>query len=622
MTGASGPYRPTVGRRQNGDEHIGAAGRPRVGPPPGWAVGSGGASLTSTVPDAAPAPPNSDAIRRRLRVGIMVDGLSVRAWERKVVEDLARTDWIDLVVAVVCWSPAERKASWFENLCAGRLHRTTELYDFYESMSRRLATRAGSYAEAAPLDDMLHGVDILHVVPERKRGVFDRLPEPDIAALRGYDLDVLLRFGFRILKGAVLGVPRHGVWSYHHGDPARFRGGPSCFWEIVQGERSVGVVLQRLTETLDAGEILYRSTSSCAPTLWVDRVRGPHYLKSTRFVRRSLEQLYRTGSPIRARCDHPQPPPLGPITRKPGNLRAAVLLGQMAVRTARANARNLCRHDIWSIVLRQATPLLAPSAAPTRVLARIAGKGWQAADPCLFTWDDRLYCFFERVPIGRQRGEIAVVRVLDDGRLTEPQSVLTAAHHLSYPFLFVWEGRPMMLVESADSGALSLFEADAFPLLWRRRATLLDGQRAYDPTLLHWDGLWYLFVAIDEAGGGPNDELFVFVAETPLGPWQPHALNPVVSDCRSARPAGALFVENGTLIRPAQDCSGSYGRALNLCAIDRLTPEHFVQRVVGRIEPASVRGAIGCHTLSRAGDIEAIDLRLRAWRWPRLRRGT
>lgn len=583
--------------------------------PASAAVAAGDPALSGVAPGVSAA-----AAQKPLRVGIMLDGLSVQAWQRKVVEDLARADWIDLVVAVVCWSPAERKPSWFDNLCAGRLHRTTEIYDLYESVSRRYASGIQGHAESIPLGDLLNGVDILHVLPQRHRKVFDRLTEADIGALRSYDLDVLVRFGFRILKGEVLTVPRHGVWSYHHGDPARYRGGPSCFWEIAQGERSVGVVLQRLTESLDAGEVLYRSTSSCAPTLWVDRVRGPHYLKSARFVRRSLERLYRTGRPIRAPDGDTEFQQPGPLYRKPGNLRAAAMLGQMAVRTALANTRHLCRHDIWSIVLRQARPLLAPSATPSPVLARIASKGWQAADPCLFVWEDRLYCFFERVPIERQRGEIAVVRVLEDGRLTEPQSVLTAAHHLSYPFLFVWDGRPMMLVESADAGALGLFEADAFPLRWRRRATLLDGQRAYDPTLLHWEGLWYLFVAIDEAGGGPNDELFVFVAETPLGPWQPHILNPVVSDCRSARPAGPLFVENGTLIRPAQDCSGSYGRALNLCAIDRLTPDDFAQRVVGRIEPASVGGSVGCHTLSRAGGIEAIDLRRRAWRWPRLRR--
>lgn len=101
--------------------------------------------------DLAQAPHDPDSISRHLRVGIMIDGLSVRAWERKFVEHLARTEWIGVVVAVVCWSPAERKPSWFENLRASRLQRTTELQELYESGSRRLANAAGSYAEPAPL---------------------------------------------------------------------------------------------------------------------------------------------------------------------------------------------------------------------------------------------------------------------------------------------------------------------------------------------------------------------------------------------------------------------------------------------------------------------------------------
>lgn len=88
--------------------------------PASAAVAAGDPALSGVAPGVSAA-----AAQKPLRVGIMLDGLSVQAWQRKVVEDLARADWIDLVVAVVCWSPAERKPSWFDNLCAGRLHRTT-----------------------------------------------------------------------------------------------------------------------------------------------------------------------------------------------------------------------------------------------------------------------------------------------------------------------------------------------------------------------------------------------------------------------------------------------------------------------------------------------------------------
>ena len=79
-------------------------------------------------------------------------------------------------------------------------------------------------------------------------------------SLRGHDLDVLLRFGFGILGGDVLDVARHGIWSFHHDDERVIRGGPPSFWEVADGHATTGVLLQRLTERLDAGIPLGRAT--------------------------------------------------------------------------------------------------------------------------------------------------------------------------------------------------------------------------------------------------------------------------------------------------------------------------------------------------------------------------
>ena len=67
--------------------------------------------------------------------------------------------------------------------------------------------------------------------------------------------DVLVRFGFGIVKGPMLDLPTHGVWGFHHGDEEKFRGGPPGFWEIMHDDPVTGAVLQRLTEKLDAGRI-------------------------------------------------------------------------------------------------------------------------------------------------------------------------------------------------------------------------------------------------------------------------------------------------------------------------------------------------------------------------------
>ncbi len=549
---------------------------------------------------------------RPLRVGLLLDGLVVEAWQHAIIADLVAASWVEIPVAAICWAPLERQPRWTENLLAGRLHRSTELYDRYERVG---AGRTGTSGHAcrAPIASLIGEAEILQVVPDRRNRVFDRFGEADIERLRAHDLDVVLRFGFRILKGGVLSVARHGVWSFHHGDPSRYRGGPSCFWELTQGEKTVGVVLQRLSEDLDAGEVLYRSASSCPPTLWVNVVRDRHFRKSSRFVMRCLERLHRTGSAHGA-----GPPPdtepekekeRGALYKRPGNLAALGLLAKLAARTAASNALNLVRDSRWSVLIRKAGPDLSlPDGAGT-VIGAIGNGSWQAADPCLHARDGADWCFFERMPLSGGKGEIAVVRVIDETRLSAPQTVIEEEAHLSYPFLFDWQGRSFLAAESAETGGVSVWEAERYPLTWRRRDTWLPGLRAYDPTIVSHGGLWYLFVTIDEAGGGPNDELFVFVSDTPLGPWQPHALNPVVSDCRFARPAGRMFGHGGRLIRPVQDCAGSYGRAINLCAVDALTPDTFSQRVVGRIDPAAAGGAIGCHTVSRLGGLEALDIR-------------
>ena len=88
-------------------------------------------------------------------------------------------------------------------------------------------------------------------------------------------------------------------------------------------------------------------------------------------------------------------------------------------------------------------------------------------------------------------------------------------------------------------------------------------------------------------GGGFNDELYLFHARGLLDEWQPHARNPVRSDARCARPAGALYWRNGALYRPAQICVPRYGAGIALNRVLRLTPQTYAERQVERIVPGA-----------------------------------
>jgi len=83
-------------------------------------------------------------------------------------------------------------------------------------------------------------------------------------------------------------------------------------------------------------------------------------------------------------------------------------------------------------------------------------------------------------------------------------------------------------------------------------------------------------------------------------------------DPRSAGCAGTPFVAGGSLYRPAQDCSRSYGGAVTLNRVIRLTPHEFHEETVAVVAP-NARYPAGVHTLSSLGSITLVDGKRRAF---------
>lgn len=85
-------------------------------------------------------------------------------------------------------------------------------------------------------------------------GSWNRLP-PVVAERVGESADVAVRYGFGLLEGEVLDAPEYGVLSFHPADIRQYRGlGPPQAY--LDGRERMGVTLQRLTDEIDAGEIV------------------------------------------------------------------------------------------------------------------------------------------------------------------------------------------------------------------------------------------------------------------------------------------------------------------------------------------------------------------------------
>jgi hypothetical protein len=242
-------------------------------------------------------------------------------------------------------------------------------------------------------------------------------------------------------------------------------------------------------------------------------------------------------------------------------------------------------------------------------------SGHVYADPFLFEHEGRHHLFCEEIARGGDRAVISHTELrLDGGPAELPSCVLARPYHLSYPFLFTHDGETFMIPETSSMGRVELYRATAFPHSWEREAVLLDGIDAADATVLAHNDRWWLFAAVGAEGASSLDELHVFWASAPRGPWQAHPLNPVVSDARRGRPAGAVQRWGSRLVRPAQDGSRRYGGAIVFCEIDVLNEREYAEHEIERLDPADVAGARATHTYSADRAFEAIDLRRRELR--------
>jgi hypothetical protein len=246
-----------------------------------------------------------------------------------------------------------------------------------------------------------------------------------------------------------------------------------------------------------------------------------------------------------------------------------------------------------------------PDSAPLTMIAPPAGRFY--ADPFLFGHDGRRFIFFEDYDSRRRRAVICYVEIDAGGRHRAPGVALSEDCHLSYPFVFEDGDAVYMLPETAAHRTVELYRAARFPDEWTLDRVLLRDVAATDATLLRHAGRLWLFVAIAVDGGRPVDELFLFSSESLRGEWEPHPLNPIVSDVRCARPAGRVFLRDGQLIRPAQDCSRSYGGRLVFNRVEALSRSDYRERPIGAIEPAPDSGNLRTHSYDSDGTYEVLD---------------
>ena len=515
-----------------------------------------------------------------IRVGVSLEGRRVRRWQRDALLELLAIDGVELALVVL--TPAERSP---DRGLAGVLLR------LYRAADRRVFA-----VDPDPLD-RVDATDLLAGVPVVDRG------HGGAAGAPAEPLDVAIALGGE--RDPLLSAARHGMWTYRHGVGRERRDDVPYLRDIRERRLASQVALVRESDRA----ILARSTVR-TDLVSLQRVRGAALLRCRHLAARCLRDL-RDGVDIVAGQDEPE------VTRvASGGPSVASLLaiaGRILVRLIAHRVYFALWHEQWSLVVRPCEDSPPPlSFAGGRQLRPPRGRDW--ADPFPLRAGDRSWLFFEEVPWRDGHGHINVGELDDQGRLRDVRIALATPHHLSYPFVFTHDGQAYLLPESRTSSATTLYRARSLPDDWVASCVLAD-VALYDPTLLLRDDVWWLFGTVAAPGESEDDELHLFHAPALDGPWHAHPRNPVVSDVRGARPAGPFIRDGDRILRPAQDCSGRYGRAVVFKEVVELSATAYREVEVARLEPDWLARNLATHHYATDSRWLATDARRRRRRW-------
>ncbi len=178
------------------------------------------------------------------------------------------------------------------------------------------------------------------------------------------------------------------------------------------------------------------------------------------------------------------------------------------------------------------------------------------ADPMLIEDDGETYIFCEQFREKDRKGCEGYFK-FEDGVPINKGIILERPYHLSYPFVFKYQGCHYMIPETSENQTIELYKALSFPDKWEFVRVLLEGKGYVDTTVREEEGK-LIFITYYSAEGGYYLEKY----ELDESLKNSHLLARIRYDKNIGRGAGQFFSRKGILYRPAQNCLRNYGESM------------------------------------------------------------
>lgn len=532
---------------------------------------------------------------RTLRIGVVLGSDSLGVCERHLLADLSAASYIEMAVVAIATDPTMSRSPRFSSACFFRL---------YDAIDRFINRHVVADAAVSPLADVNLGTASVQI-----GSIASMLP-----TLGKMNLDVILcpiRF-----RGAqhFAACARFGVWWMGSSTAPGFDAGyAGPFLATAANGGPFGAVLW--SSMADAGPIPieYGSTrrvsgisviknqnplATLRRNLWLAALRVLA-VQGWEILRARHARIISTGDTLNA--EQAAKPSLASLTRSVFHMSIRHVRHRKSLRTVR---------EQWRVGIRPKRSEVDAISDPAGYRWVEAPAGHWYADPFVFSHNGTDTLFIEDFDESRNLGHIVCGEVAADGSLGEVRTVMHRPYHLSYPHVFEHAGEIFMIPETGFNNTVELYRAVGFPDRWELVKVLYAGP-AFDTTVFFEAGQFWFLTSLVEDAGRLSSQLLLFHAKALDGDWTLHPASPISNDARIARAAGGIFRLGSSLVRPAQDCSQTYGGAVRFCRITRLNQKEYAEEEFAAMSAEQIANGVGLHTYNRSNNFEVIDCRLR-----------
>ncbi len=533
----------------------------------------------------------------QIRFGILCNGLHFPAWQAETIKKLLNEEDVELALFIL---DSRNYLQTPTSPTSSNSEKKPGL--FWKLFSRLYVNKKSKALKIVDLSSLLKETFSIKCQPTIKENGAEYFHENELQEIKSQKLDFILKFGFGTLKGEIFNGAKHGIWTFSHGDPEKYRGNTPCFWEIYNEEFVTGAVLQRLSDN-PAKEINLKSGFLKTELFYPKNIDKIHFASSgwplqlCVDIRNSQFENLNNLSPVSNDKQHSYPT----------NPELIIFFFKQLKILLKKAYKTLFITDYWNIGVAKAPiqAFLNPEKLPEVKWFPNLPKNKFIADPFGFFYNEELHIIYEDFLFHERIGKTAALEFEND-TYRDNGIVIDENFHMSYPFVFEFKGSIYCIPETYQANQVRLYKAVDFPKKWKLDQVLIDGYAGIDNTLFSHEGKWWLFST--DKNNGAHYNLNIFYADNIFGDWQKHPKNPVKTDIRSARPAGSIFTKNGSIFRPSMDYSEKVEGRIVINKVLKLSETDFKEEKNCVINPyTNTYFSDKIHTLSETGPYTIID---------------